>query len=53
MTNVRYLRICDNCMDFDREKNTCKIRFTILPDKTKIPMSRKSMQPACKVFLFK
>jgi len=50
--NTKFLRICDNCMDFDREKKVCLVRNTILKDKTRIPMKRTAMQQGCEVFLF-
>ena len=45
--------ICKYCMDFDSEKNECEIRYTILKDKSKIPMKRKPNQKACTVFMMK
>lgn len=44
-------RICKNCDDFDSENNTCTIRYTILADKTKIPMKRTPNQKGCEVFM--
>ena len=40
-------------MDFDDKKNECTIRYTILKDKTKIPMKRKPNQKGCEVFMLK
>ena len=45
--------ICKNCMDFDSNKNECEIRYTILKDKSKIPMKRKPHYKGCEVFMFK
>ncbi len=48
--SVKFLKICDNCMDYDREKRVCLIRFTILRDGVKKPMKRKSKDNGCHVF---
>jgi len=45
-------RTCGNCFDFDKEKNHCLIRYTILEDKTRIPMKRKAGQKGCQVFMY-
>lgn len=50
---VKFLRICDNCFDYDREKKHCLVRYAIFKDKTRTPMKRKAMQKGCSVFLFK
>lgn len=44
-------KICKNCMDFDKEKEECTIRYTILKDKSRIPMKRKPHQIGCEVFM--
>lgn len=43
--------ICNNCMDFDKENNTCLIRYVIHLDKSKSPMPRKPEQKGCEVFM--
>lgn len=48
---TKFLRICDNCADFNREKKICLIRYTVMPDKTKVPMKRKATDRACEVFM--
>lgn len=53
MMRDKLLRICDNCMDFDRDKKQCTIRYTILKDKTKTPMKRNPTQKGCMVFLYR
>ena len=50
---IKFLRICDNCMDYDRENKCCQIRYTIAKDKTRTPMKRKAIQKGCDVFMFK
>lgn len=47
------LKACKNCEDFNSEKEVCTIRYTILKDKTKVPMKRKPGQTGCKVFMYK
>jgi hypothetical protein len=44
---------CETCMDYDLEKQVCTIRYTILKDKSKIPMKRKPNQKSCEVYLRK
>lgn len=47
---VKFLRICDNCYDYDRDKKVCLIRYTVRKDHTREPMKRKPMDTACHVF---
>jgi hypothetical protein len=47
---IKYLRICDNCYDYDRKKHVCLIRYTILKDKSRTPMKRKPSDIGCHVF---
>lgn len=53
MMSDEYLRICDNCSDFDRANRICMIRFTLSKDKKRVPMKRLPSQNGCKVFMFK
>ena len=46
-------RICKNCMDYSHEKGECTIRYTILKDKTRTPMKRKTSQKGCQVFMYR
>lgn len=51
-SQTKFLRICDNCFSYDRKGKHCQDRYTILPDKTRIPMKRKCTDQGCKVFMF-
>jgi len=48
----RLRMVCGNCMDYDKAKGQCTIRYTVLADKTRIPMVRKSESQGCKVFMY-
>lgn len=46
-------KICDNCMDFNSDNNTCEIRYTVSKDKDRTPMKRKPNEKGCDVFMLK
>lgn len=46
-----FLAVCNNCMDFNKENNTCEIRYKVASDKSKSPLPRKPNQKACEVFM--
>lgn len=47
---TKFLRICDNCYDYDRKKKICLIRFVIQKDKSRLPMKRQPLDEGCHVF---
>ena len=48
-----YLKICDNCFDYDRKNKECMIRYTIMEDNSRIPMKRSATQSGCNVFIYR
>lgn len=44
---------CGNCFDYDKGKSHCTIRYTVLADKSKVPMIRKPTDRGCKVFMYR
>lgn len=45
-------RVCGNCADYNKENGVCLIRKTIMADKTRVPMKRKSGQRGCRAFMY-
>lgn len=48
-----YLKTCDNCYDYDRDKKLCLIRYVHSTGETRRPKKRKPSDKGCEVFMLR